>query len=361
MEQIHEDYASDKPHSFGSKKRAYDFYPDIAKRVIDEAYERNDIYTRFKQHRKPKYYNPIYVKKKRELFQCDTTFFTADALVQVNHGYNYLLCVIDVYTKMAWTYPMKTVTCDEAVDCLRDVFSKCGQIPERIQTDKGSEFKCESMKRLIQENDINHYFSYSDKKCAVVERFNLTIQQLLYKLMTQYRTYEWTKLLPQAMKIYLNREHRTIKMSPLQAEREENNDKLKEIYSEKHKGAEEHRTKPKLKVGDLVRIYVKKGNFHRGYYENYTVEYFKIIKVLTDLPIPRYKLEDLLGEEVEATFSPDELVLYTPANDEYYIDKVLNTRGRGRNKQHLVQWEGWPSKFNSWIRDTELRNYRILN
>ena len=150
-------------------------------------------------------------------------------------------------------------------------------------------------------------------------------------------------------------------MSPLEAEKDENKDKLQDTYIQIYKEAEEHRTKPKFKVGDLVRIYVKRSNFHRGYYQNFTVEYFKIIKVLANLPIPRYKLEDILGEEVEATFFPDELVLYSPVNDEYYIERVLQTRGRGRNKQHLVQWEGWPSKFNSWIRDNEIKNYRILS
>ena len=361
MEKIHEDYASDKPHAFGSKKRAYDYYPVNDRKLIDKAYNKNDIYTRFKQHRKPKHYSPIYVKRKRELFQCDTTFFTADALVEVNHGYKYLLCVIDVYTKMAWTYPLKDVKCEAVVECLKDVFSKCGKVPEKIQTDKGSEFKCASMKKLMQDNNIVHYFSYSDRKCAVVERFNLTIQQLLYKIMTQYRSYEWTKLLPQAMKIYLNRTHRTIEMSPLDAEKDESEEKLKETYIEIYKKAEENRSKPKFKVGDLVRIFVKRSTFHRGYYQNYTVEYFKIKKVLTNLPIPRYKLDDIMGEEVEATFFPDELVAYTPANDEYYIEKVIMSRGKGRNKRHLVQWEGWPSKFNSWIRDEELRNYRVIN
>ena len=54
MEKILEDYASDKPHSFGGRKRAYDFYPDIEKKLIDKAYDQNDIHSRFKQHRKPK-------------------------------------------------------------------------------------------------------------------------------------------------------------------------------------------------------------------------------------------------------------------------------------------------------------------
>ena len=195
MEQINEDYYKDLPHSYGGKKRAYDYYEDIDNKVIDDAYHQNDIYTRFKQHRKAKFYSPIYVNHKRELFQCDTTFFTSEALVNANNGYKYLLCVIDVFTKMAWVYPMRTVKCEVAVACLKDIFSKCGSTPKKIQTDKGSEFKCTAMGTLMADKGIDHYYSYSDRKCAVVERFNLTIQQLLYKLMAKRNTYEWTALL----------------------------------------------------------------------------------------------------------------------------------------------------------------------
>merc|ERR1711954_19650 len=179
--------------------------------------------------KKSKTYSPIYVRRKRELFQCDTTFFTADKLVEANDGYAYLLCVIDVFSKMAWVYPMKKVDCKTAVSCLKDVFEKSGKPPEKIQTDKGSEFKCNLFQSLMQENNIEHYFSTSDRKCAVVERFNLTIQQLLYKLMANYNTYAWTNLSPHAMKIYLNRKHSPIKMTPLDAKKEENQKKIKKL------------------------------------------------------------------------------------------------------------------------------------
>ena len=43
-------------------------------------------------------------------------------------------------------------------------------------------------------------------------------------------TYEWTKLIGKAMKIYLNRKHRTIKMTPLEAEIDENGPILRQTY-----------------------------------------------------------------------------------------------------------------------------------
>ena len=355
MENFNEDYTSDKPHSYGGKYRAYEYYKNDDKNKIDEAFKTSDIYSRFKQHKKSKVYSPIYVSRKRELFQCDTTFFTAEKLIEANNGYSYLLCIIDVFTKMAWVYPMKRVDCKTSIECLKDVFKKCGKPPEKIQTDKGSEFKCNLFSDLMQENNIEHYFSTSDRKCAVVERFNLTIQQLLYKLMANYNTYAWTNLLGHAMEIYLNRKHSTIQMSPIDGEKEENQKKLKKLYSIKYQKAEENKKEAKFKVGETVRIWLKRTAFHRGYYENYTREYFKIDQVLNNLPVIRYKLKDILDENIEGSFFEDELVLYTPTNDVYNIEKIIQTKGKGKKKQHLVKWEGWPSKFNSWVPDSEIK------
>jgi hypothetical protein len=36
-------------------------------------------------------------------------------------------------------------------------------------------------------------------------------------------------------------------------------------------------------------------------------------------------------------------------DDEFKVEKILQTKGRGRNKQYLVKWLHWPSKFNSWV------------
>ena len=48
--------------------------------------------------------------------------------------------------------------------------------------------------------------------------------------MNQHNTYEWTKLLDKALKIYLNRKHRTIHMTALEAEKDENESIVRRIY-----------------------------------------------------------------------------------------------------------------------------------
>ena len=47
-------------------------------------------------------------------------------------------------------------------------------------------------------------------------------------------TLVWSKLIDKAMKIYLNRKHRTIKMSPLEAEKDENGPILRQTYLKKY-------------------------------------------------------------------------------------------------------------------------------
>ena len=45
-------------------------------------------------------------------------------------------------------------------------------------------------------------------------------------------------------------------------------------------------------------------------------------------------------------------------DDTFKVEKILKTKGRGHNKQYLVKWLHWPSKFNSWIKQM---TYRICN
>ena len=353
--QVNEEYYSDKPHSYGGKYRLYDFYSDKA--IVDEALRKNDIYTRFKQHRKSKYYSPIYVHRKRELFQSDVVFFTNELLVKATNGYRYIFTTIDVFTKMAWIYPMKENNAITVKKCFEDILDKCGDKPEKLNSDRGSELVGKRFAKFLDDENIHHYLSYSDRKCPVVERFNLTIQRLLYKIMAKENSYEWTKFLDQAMKIYLNRRHRTIKMSPLEAEKEENQSKLSEIYAEKYRKAESEWRKPKYKVGDGVRIWNTRTTFKRGYYESFTREHFTIFQVLTNLPVPRYKLKDYNGEEIVGSFFEDELVPYKPDDDYMYqIEKILKSRGKGKNKQYFVKFDGWDNTHNAWVKASDLED-----
>ena len=137
IESLNKAYFEDYPFSYGGKYRLYS-YP---KPIVNEALIKNDIYTQFFQHKRPKLYTPVYVWSKRELFECDVAYFSKKAMVEANNGLKYLLCIIDVFTKFVYLYPLKSITCEDVIICFEDLFSKCGKLPKKIYTDKGSEFK----------------------------------------------------------------------------------------------------------------------------------------------------------------------------------------------------------------------------
>ena len=109
--------------------------------------------------------------------------------------------------------------------------------------------------------------------------------------------------------------------------------------------------KPKFKVGDIVRISRLKETFNRAYDHQFTMELFKIVAVRKSQGLPVYKIvanED--GEDILGFFYGYELLrAYVPKNDRYRIEKVLKYRGSGPRKQAFVQWFLHPSKYNSWV------------
>ena len=63
------------------------------------------------------------------------------------------------------------------------------------------------------------------------------------------------------------------------------------------------------------------------------------------------------GERLEGRFYAEELQPVTVGEDDIYkIDK--SRKRRGHSKEFLVHWLGWPSKFDSWISEAELKNIR---
>ena len=71
-----EEYFEDRPWSFGSARAVKEHNRELKNEDIENFLSKNEIYTRFKQHRKASQYSPIYVYRKRELFQADVVFFT---------------------------------------------------------------------------------------------------------------------------------------------------------------------------------------------------------------------------------------------------------------------------------------------
>ena len=74
--------------------------------------------------------------------------------------------------------------------------------------------------------------------------------------------------------------------------------------------------------------------------------------------MPIYKLVDWYEEPVKGSFYQAELQRVQVYDDDLFqIENVLKYRGKGKNRQALVHWLGWPKKFDSWINVSQLVDY----
>ena len=345
-------YYSNEPWSFGGVKRIKSHNPEFSQEEINDFLNKSEVYSRFQKHRKARKYSPIFVYTKRELFQADVVFFTDPAMVKVNAGFKYLFTCVDCFSKMAWIFPMTRNTCQNVMTSFKKILQRCGKKPDRLNSDRGSELICKEFKIFLKQQNIHHYLAYSLRKCPIIERFNLTIQDILYKIMAHERTLQWTSYLSQAMDIYLKRKHMTTGMSPIEAEKDENQDKVRSnLLTYFYKRGLKKR-KPKFRKNETVRIWKKRGTFQRGYDEDFSREFFTIAEVKVNLPVPRYILQDSKGETIEEAFFEDELRKFDPG--EKFDIEVLDTKKRGKKTLHLVHYIGYPHSMDEWIASDQL-------
>ena len=60
-----------------------------------------------------------------------------------------------------------------------------------------------------------------------------------------------------------------------------------------------------------------------------------------------YMLLDMKNEDIVGVFFEDELVGHVA--EEKYGVTILKTHGCRKNKEHFVEYDGYPNKFNEWL------------
>lgn len=255
-----------------------------------------------------------------------------------NKNFRYLLTVINVFTKFAWAIPIKTKTAKDVSIAFRSILKSLSQMPKNVQTDAGKEFFNSQFKKLMSENNINHYSTYSKMKASIVERFNRTLKSKMWKRFSLQGTYKWISIINEIVKQYNNSYHRTIKMAPVNVKKADEKRLLSTVYSNIKSFS-----KGKFNVGDSVRISYNPTLFEKGYVPNWSTEVFQIRKIQITNPVT-YLLSDYQKNNISGGFYEQELQLCNYPNT-YLVEKILRKRG----DSVLVKWLGFDKSHNSWI------------
>ena len=285
----------------------------------------------------------IIVNHINEIFAADLV--EMQKFSKLNRGYRYLLTCIDIFSKFAWVIPLKDKKGITIKNALEKIFNK--RKPKFLWTDNGKEFYNKEVQDLLNKNNIKLYSTNnSEIKSAVIERFNRTFKNMMYKKFTENNNTIFYNILDELVNIYNNKYHSTIKMTPIEGSKKINEKKIKNIYN-----FEKTKKPGKFKIGDRVRLSLEKNIFEKSYETNWTEEIF-IIYDIKYSNVPYYYLKDLNNEKLQGTFYEQELQK-TKQDDLYIIEKILKT-----NKDKIyVKWRGYDNSFNSWINKNTVTKY----
>jgi IS30 family transposase len=94
-----------------------------------------------------------------------------------NKQFQYILVVIDCFSKYTWTVPVKAKDSKHVTEAMEKVLSQQSvHLPKILQTDKGSEFYNSKFKALMKKYKMNHYSTFRTKKASIVERVNRNLK-----------------------------------------------------------------------------------------------------------------------------------------------------------------------------------------
>ena len=191
-------------------------------------------------------------------------FFTHPDFVKATDGNLYILAMIDSFTKMVRLVPLRTKDTKTVTAKILHVFNF--DKPKYLRVDAGGEFISKQFTSMCKDQGVKLYIAMEPIKCAMIERFNRTFKRILVQIMEKNNTIRWIDHIREAIDIYHSRWHRSIKMSPNEADQDENQDKIHEININKYikfdrKILLKIRNPPKFKRGQIVKMFKKKGIF----------------------------------------------------------------------------------------------------
>lgn len=264
-----------------------------------------------------------------------------------NDGHQYILTIIDCFSKYAFVVPLKDKSASEVKEAFKKVFT--ARKPLKIQTDRGKEFVNQTLKSFFKDNMI-HFFTTKNEqyKCAIVERFNRTLKEKMYRYFTSAGNRRYINVLPKLVQGYNNSYHSSIRTTPSSVGPGKNSKIFKNLYGTKNFRdlMRKKIMKNNISPGDKVRLVYKRNPFDKGFLPNWTDQIYTVENIIKRHDKPMYEVSDYSQKIFPRRLYPEEIQKVT--ENIYRIEKILKRRVRNGKTEYLIKWLNYPSDFNSW-------------
>ena len=334
------------PVSFLSPQKIYEYYnKKLPLKTIKTVLSTYEGYTLLKPGGKPKIQSPTLSFYAGDLIQAD--LFHVEKLAEYNDGVKFILSCICVHSKFAYLEPMVTKNAQETKDKLSLIIQRMPKKPNAFAFDRGKEFKNALLENFLKDLGIKTFFALTEHKCAVVEKFQRTIQKSLYSYLVEKETFYYLDVLQDLVNNYNNTIHTTIKpLTPAQSLLPSNSIVLEEAHALIKSKRRLKKVKPIYKLNQRVRVSLKKNKFTRSYDVSNSHEEYMIHKILTDRIVPYYILKDWKNRILTGKFLQSQL---QPVDIKKYRGIPIKERMKNGKKQILFTYKGYDDSFNEWV------------
>jgi transposase InsO family protein len=266
IEYVHKLYTDIRsPVSFSSPQKIYKHirasgnHSGITLKVIKQALNGLDSYNLYKTNSK-KFATPR-VRVQAQFQQVEIDLMDVTKTAGYNNGVKFIFIAVDVLSKLAFAYPLKSKKSDEIYIATETMLCKWPKI-ESLSSDRGSEFKSSVFQQLIKKNGVRHFFVGGKGKGAIVESFIRYLRARIARFKTEKNTQSFLPVLDNIIDNYNNTCHSSTKFKPSEINEYNQYAVFENLYNDFPKTQKTKKQKIQYnyhyKIGDAVRISLDK-------------------------------------------------------------------------------------------------------
>ena len=113
---------------------------------------------------------------------------------KMNRGYKYIFTNIDVFSKIAYAFPLKSKKIQDIKPCFEKIFKKTNR--NLFGQTKNQLFYLKKCNCFFKNNNVRLYHTNSHLKAVVIERFNRSLRELMMKEFVKNNNTIWYNILP---------------------------------------------------------------------------------------------------------------------------------------------------------------------
>ena len=193
--------------------------------------------------------------------------------------YGFVLVKLDIFSRKVDAEVVTNKSASKVAQAFDKICRRNGRWSDTLQTDEGKEFLNKILQRYCESKRIRHFFVNSEKKAAVVERFNREFQKLFYRMKAEYPKRKIKELVEIVVSNHNNSRHGHHGFKPVSIGLKLAGKMSKLQHVDRVQRAKKNAAEIRpfaFSVGDTVRTVVTKTPFDKSYRGTFTKEVFEI-------------------------------------------------------------------------------------